>query len=94
MPEEVRTILVQTGLMEAYRLRPPYQRNAYLGLIAHGKRPEARQRRLHQMVEDLRTGDRHMKMAYGARRTDESADRVTGLGALTDHGLTFPNGLY
>jgi hypothetical protein len=37
MPSFVRKALTENGVMEAYRLRPAYQRNDYLGWIARAK---------------------------------------------------------
>lgn len=68
MPEYVRDVLLQCGLMEAYQARPPYQRNDYLGWIARAKREETREKRLTQMLEELAGGDRYMGMAYRPSR--------------------------
>jgi uncharacterized protein YdeI (YjbR/CyaY-like superfamily) len=53
--------------MEAYRSRPPYQRNDYIGWITRARRPETRSRRLAQMLEELTAGDRYMRMPYRTR---------------------------
>lgn len=45
MPDYVKKALDREGLMEAYRGRPPYQRNDYIGWITRAKREETRQRR-------------------------------------------------
>ena len=70
MPDFMRDALTEHGLDEAYRSRPPYQRNDYILWIDSAKREETRRKRLDQMLEELRAGDRYMKMAYrpGARR--------------------------
>ncbi len=67
MPDFVRDALAEHGLDEAYRSRPPYQRNDYLIWIAGAKREETRRKRLNQMLDELRAGDRYMKMAYRPR---------------------------
>ena len=67
MPDFVRRALAEHGLEEAYRARPPYQRNDYIGWIAGAKREETREKRLAQMLDELRSGDRYMKMAYRPR---------------------------
>lgn len=64
MPEFVRGALTEAGLMKAYEKRPPYQRNDYVGWITRAKRPETRERRLAQMLDELAQGDRYMKMEY------------------------------
>ena len=68
MPEFVKAALESQGLMSAFEKRPPYQRNDYLGWIARGKRAETREKRLLQMLEELRAGDRYMRMPYRAKR--------------------------
>jgi uncharacterized protein YdeI (YjbR/CyaY-like superfamily) len=65
MPESIRKALLDRGLMEAYKQRPPYQRNDYLGWILRAKRPETRDKRLAQMLSELAAGDTYMNMAYG-----------------------------
>ena len=67
MPDFVRDALLEHGLEEAYRSRPPYQRNDYILWIDSAKREETRQKRLNQMLQELRDGDRYMKMAYRPR---------------------------
>jgi len=64
MPPDVRSALEDSGLMEAYRERPPYQQNDYIGWIIHAKRDETRARRIDQMLAELRLGDVYMKMAW------------------------------
>lgn len=64
MPAFVRRALIEKGLMDAYRLRPPYQQNDYLGWIARAKREETRQKRLEQMLNELQQGNIYMKMKW------------------------------
>lgn len=64
MPLFVRRALVDCELMAAYRARPPYQRNDYLGWIVRAQRPETQERRLAQMLDELARGDRYMKMRW------------------------------
>lgn len=67
MPAFVRRALNEHGLTEAYRKRPPYQRNDYLSWIKRAKRNETQQKRLAQMLHELAAGDRYMKMMYRAK---------------------------
>ena len=67
MPGFVRDALVQRGLMEAYRQRPAYQQNDYIGWITRAKRQETVDKRLAQMLDELERGDLYMKMAYRAK---------------------------
>jgi hypothetical protein len=64
MPPFVRRALTVHGLMDAYRERPPYQKNDYLGWIIRAKLEQTRQKRLSQMLDELARGDRYMKMVY------------------------------
>ena len=64
MPEFVWSSIVEQGLEDAYRARPPYQQNDYIGWIVSVKREETRCKRLAQMLDELWGGDRYMKMAY------------------------------
>jgi uncharacterized protein YdeI (YjbR/CyaY-like superfamily) len=67
MPAFVRRALGNEAVMEAYRQRPPFQRNDYLLWIAGAKTEPTRQKRLAQMVRELRSGDRYMNMAWRPR---------------------------
>ena len=64
MPEFVREALIERNLMEAYRDRPAYQQNDYIGWITRAKRLETIKKRLHQMLDELARGDKYMKMDY------------------------------
>jgi uncharacterized protein YdeI (YjbR/CyaY-like superfamily) len=62
MPEWVRRALHERDLMSAFRARPPYQRNDYLGWIARAKREQTRTSRLNQMLDELNGGRLYMNM--------------------------------
>jgi uncharacterized protein YdeI (YjbR/CyaY-like superfamily) len=68
MPAFVRDALRERGVMEAYRRRPPYQQNDYIGWITRAKLTATQQKRLAQMLGELARGDQYMKMAYRAKR--------------------------
>jgi uncharacterized protein YdeI (YjbR/CyaY-like superfamily) len=70
MDKSVNAALKKRGLMEAFRARPPYQQNDYVGWINRAKRPETKKKRLGQMLDELESGDRYMKMKWrsSARR--------------------------
>ncbi|MEX1247145.1 MAG: YdeI/OmpD-associated family protein [Anaerolineales bacterium] len=63
----MREALERRGLMAEYRQRRPYQQNNYLGWIARAKRPETRQKRLDQMLDELEKGGVIMKMKWSPR---------------------------
>jgi hypothetical protein len=67
MPSFVRQALLARGLMRAYRGRPAYQRNDYLSWIQRAKRAETGQKRLTQMLDELKRGNRYMNMVHRPR---------------------------
>jgi hypothetical protein len=73
MPEFVREALVDSGLLGAYRGRPPYQQNDYLGWIDRAERPDTKQRRLAQMLYELESGDLYMNMDYRPTSKNETS---------------------
>lgn len=72
MPSVVEDALMDSGLVEAYRSRPDYQQNDYLGWINRAKRPETKERRLQQMLSELERGDVYMKMDWRPGRVSRS----------------------
>jgi len=75
MPESFREALESRGLMEAYRARPPYQRNDYISWITRAKQPETQKKRLNQMLDELGKGDVYMKMDWTKSHTLRSRRR-------------------
>ena len=69
MPAEVEAALREAGLTDAYRARPDYQQNDYIGWIASAKRSETRAKRLAQMLAELAGGTKYMNMPYSPRST-------------------------
>ncbi len=72
MPEDVMAELQKEGLAETYDARPPYQRNDYIGWITRARRPETRRKRINQMVDELRSGDAYMGMAYSSKKSTKA----------------------
>jgi len=64
MPDFVRLALEERDLVGAYKARPAYQQNDYLGWIGGAKRPETREKRLRQMLEELEAGGVYMNMEH------------------------------
>src|SRR5262249_4965426 len=64
MPEHIREALEKRGVMEAYRSRPAYQQNDYVGWITRGKLPATRDKRLAQMLDELEAGGVYMHMKW------------------------------
>ena len=68
MPSDVEAVLVERGLMDAYRARPDYQQNDWIGWIARAKREVTRRKRIEEMCGDLMAGDRYMGMDWRPAR--------------------------
>lgn len=64
MPVFFRDAIHERGLMNAYRSRPPYQQNDYIGWIMRAKRDETKQKRLKQMLDELEGGELYMNMKW------------------------------
>lgn len=68
MPRDVREALNERQLLAAYQERPPYQRNDYLAWIKSAKLPATREKRIAQMLTELKAGSHYMKMAWPGKR--------------------------
>jgi len=66
MSDFIRLALEERGLMQAYRERPAYQQNDYIGWIDRAKREETKEKRLNQMLDELESGGIYMKMKHPA----------------------------
>ncbi len=64
MSADVEQRLVDEGLVDDYQRRPRYQRNDYLGWIGRAKQPATRQKRIQQMLDELRAGGVYMNMEH------------------------------
>ena len=67
MPAFIKKALKSENLLNAYKNRPPYQQNDYVGWITRAKREETKQKRLQQMLNELRKGNVYMKMRWGVK---------------------------
>jgi len=72
MPEYVARALRDENLTEQYHERPPYQQNDYIGWIARGKQAATREKRLRQMLDELRVGGVYMGMVYKVKMRKEN----------------------
>ena len=69
MPDYVREALTERKLMDAYRERPDYQQNDYMGWITRAKREETKEQRLSQMLDELEGGKLYMNMLWAKNNT-------------------------
>lgn len=68
MPEDVTRRLEESGQADAYLERPAYQQNDYIGWITRAKRPATREKRLSQMLDELKEGHLYMNMKWSGGR--------------------------
>ena len=68
IPDFVEEALNAHGLTDAYKARPAYQQNDYIGWINRAKRRETKLRRLDRMLAELRLGGVYMGMEHRASR--------------------------
>ena len=66
MPDFFRDAVNARELIDAYRTRPPYQQNDYIGTlrVMRAKHESTRQKRLTQMLDELEKGGVYMKMKW------------------------------
>lgn len=65
IPDFITHAMRKAGVEKKYEERPAYQKNDYVGWIIQPKKPETQQKRLEQMIEELKEGKKYMKMNYG-----------------------------
>lgn len=68
MPDFVLNALNEQQLLSKFQQRPAYQQNDYIGWINRAKRNETKQKRLDQMLNELKRGDLYMKMKYNPQK--------------------------
>ncbi len=64
LPSFVKQAIEERGLVDAYKERPAYQQNDYIGWINAAKRPETKEKRLQQMLDELERGGVYMNMPH------------------------------
>ena len=64
MPDFVKKALSEENLTNKYRQRPAYQQNDYIGWINQAVRQETKNKRMKQMIKELKDGGSYMKMKY------------------------------
>ncbi|MCF7797661.1 MAG: YdeI/OmpD-associated family protein [Lentisphaeria bacterium] len=74
MPGFVKQALEEHRLMAEYQKRPAYQQNDYIGWINRAERQETKEKRLHQMLEELEKGGVYMNMAHPPSRKNKKGE--------------------
>jgi uncharacterized protein YdeI (YjbR/CyaY-like superfamily) len=67
MPKNIRSTLIGQGLLKLYNSRPAYQRNDYLGWISRAKLDATKEKRINQMLRELKQGDSYMGMRWNPK---------------------------
>jgi uncharacterized protein YdeI (YjbR/CyaY-like superfamily) len=67
MPDFIRDALNERGLMDAYHSRPAYQQNDYIGWVNRAKLKATKQKRLDQMLAELKAGKLYMNMKWNPK---------------------------
>lgn len=70
MPAHIRGALISSGVIAAYKNRPQYQQNDYVGWIIKAKREETRLKRIKQMIQELKLGGVYMNMKHHPSSND------------------------
>lgn len=66
IPEDVMAALKSENVLADFQARPAYQRNDYVGWITRAVRDTTRQKRITQMIDELRKGGIYMNMVHSA----------------------------
>ena len=64
MPDFIRDVLNENGLMYAYHARPPYQQKDHIGWLTRAKLETTTQKRVNQMLDELESGDIYMNIKW------------------------------
>lgn len=67
MQNYVHEALEKHQLLKIFEQRPAYQQNDYLSWIQRAKRTVTKEKRVQQLVDELKKGDVYMKMAWRKR---------------------------
>ncbi len=66
LPEPLQTTMQEHGVLDDFYQRPAYQQNDYIAWIERAKKPETREKRIQQMLDELEQGGVYMKMKHAA----------------------------
>ncbi len=64
MPIFVKDALESAELFDVYKSRPAYQQNDYIGWITSAKQAVTKEKRLQQMLAELKKGGVYMNMSH------------------------------
>lgn len=64
MPNFFRQALIENHVLNEYNARPSYQRNDYISWVNRAVMTATKQKRINQMIDELKRGSVYMKMKY------------------------------
>ena len=64
LPSYIEKALNDNDVFDDYVKRPAYQQNDYISWIERAKREDTKNKRLAQMIEELKVGGIYMKMEH------------------------------
>ncbi len=64
LSDRIKNRLLTENVLKEYEERPFYQRNDYIHWIESAKREETFEKRIQQMIDELKDGNTYMKMEY------------------------------
>ena len=64
MPDFVKKALDKNNFMHKYKSRPAYQQNDYMLWINNAKKQSTKEKRMNQMLDELKRGNVYMKMKW------------------------------
>ncbi len=66
LSEYIKQALIENNVVSDYEKRPAYQQNDYIAWIERAKKQKTKEKRLMQMIEELKAGGVYMKMKHPA----------------------------
>lgn len=66
----IKDRLVKENVLDKYNKRPAYQRNQYIDWITSAKRETTKEKRLNQMIDELKVGDSFRGEKYNPKKRD------------------------
>lgn len=71
LPQYIEEALVSSSVMSDYLKRPSYQQNDYISWVSRAKQETTKQKRLQQMINELKLGGVYMNMDHPASQKDK-----------------------
>ena len=76
MEDFIKDRLVKDEVLDKYNERPAYQRSQYIDWITSAKREATKEKRLNQMIDELKAGDSFKGEKYNAKKKDTTKSEI------------------